>query len=150
MIIKVQHKEQVFDVLIDVEDFNLISKRYTSLKIRSGNGYVVGYVKGSNGKQEYLHRYLSQPKENEFVDHRNRNRLDNRKKNLRNVTPKKNAQNRNVSGRSKSGVRGVEKNHNNWRVRFFVDGQRKSFGSYETIEEAEQIAKIKMGEYGCL
>ena len=52
--------------------------------------------------------------EGEIVDHVNRNKLDNRRKNLRIATPALNALNRASSGKSK--YKGVAKHKNGWQV----------------------------------
>jgi len=59
----------------------------------------------------YLHTVVSRPPKGLWVDHINRNKLDNRSCNLRWVTPSENALNKSQGAkrRSKSGYRGVTK-----------------------------------------
>jgi hypothetical protein len=61
-----------------------------------------------------------QAKPGELVDHVNRNKLDNRRKNLRIVSPQANAVNRGASGRS-SNYKGVAKKGKGWQV--YVGGK---------------------------
>jgi predicted extracellular nuclease len=56
-----------------------------------------------------------QAKPGELVDHINRNKLDNRRENLRIVSAQVNAINRGVTGRS-SKYKGVTKQRNGWQV----------------------------------
>ena len=78
------------------------------------------------------------------VDHRDRNTLNNRWKNLRDVTQRVNAQNRVVNKTSKSGVRGVyqPKGTSRWHVQIGVDGKRIHVGYYSSFEEAIAARKV--------
>ena len=73
-----KHENKI--IIIDKEDFLKIkSSRWCIQKI-SSFFYVVS---GNRDKRIYLHRILLEAKLNEFVDHKDHNTLDNRKKNLR-------------------------------------------------------------------
>lgn len=96
-----------------------------------------GYARRSYGprgevRRVLLHRLVMDAKDGEIVDHRNRNKLDNRRCNLRICSAKDNARNR-------SGVTGVsfDKSRNKWAVRYL----RKFYGRYETKAEAEAAFK---------
>lgn len=95
--ITLTRKGQDFTVLLDEEDLPLV---------RSVKWYVNnGYARTADGV--YMHRLLTGF---DVVDHKNRNRLDNRRRNLRDVSTAANIQN--TGYRSKSGskvrFRGVE------------------------------------------
>jgi len=76
--------------LIDKADWDLINKTKW-FAIKDAKGF---YARGKiNGKTVALHRYLLNP-QNEIVDHINRNTLDNRRSNLRLVTPSQSSKNR--------------------------------------------------------
>jgi hypothetical protein len=98
----------------------------------SGEGYAVRRLpKRQGGKIVYLHRVLL-PDAIE-VDHKNTDKLDCRKENLRAVTHAQNQQNRKGANKnSRSGVRGVSWNKRDkcWVAKVEVDGKthRKSFG----------------------
>lgn len=91
---------------------------------------------------------------NEFVDHKNRNSLDNRRCNLRLAT--RNENNRNVERpKSKSGFRGVHSNYGQperWKALIMVNGKQIYLGTFATKEEAGEAyksASIKYhGEFG--
>lgn len=77
---------------------------------------------------------------NLYTDHVNRNKLDNRKVNLRWVTASENAKNVGVHKDTKSGVKGVSYKKGRkscWQAR--VD--KKTLGYFKTIEEAENCIK---------
>lgn len=106
------------------------------------------YVTGRNRKARRnsgisLHRFLMEAGEGVFVDHINRNGLDNRRENLRLVTPGESVQNRGIAGRtSKSGVRNVvwSTQAKKWAVRIKVGGKLHHFGFFTSVEEAAPVA----------
>jgi hypothetical protein len=106
-----------------------------------------GYV--TFGTQNALHRCIIGAKKGEFVDHINRNKLDNRKSNLRIVTRKQNNQNLSLSKRNTSGTRGVcfVKKANKWRSKISINGKETHIGLYSTYEEAVDARKNAELEY---
>ena len=86
--------------IVDDEDFKWLSKKSWRL---SGSGYVVR--KSGNGKHirwHFMHRDILEYRHGKIphgmqVDHENGKRLDNRRSNLRLVTPKQNCANRSTS-----------------------------------------------------
>lgn len=82
----------------------------------------------------YMEGYLP---ENE-VDHINRNKLDNRWANLREVGRSCNVRNRDLSPLNKSGVKGVsyDKYRNKWTVRLRYNNKYKYFGRYINFSDA--------------
>lgn len=76
---------------VDPDDFDHLSKHSWYYK----DGYALAKI---NGKETRMHRLVM--RENDplkVVDHKNRDRLDNRKENLRVFTPRQNANNRETS-----------------------------------------------------
>jgi hypothetical protein len=82
----------------------------------SPRGYARTWVRNVDGTRKYvhLHRLVTQAKEGEIVDHKNRDKLDNRKTNLRIASSALNALNRGSSGKSK--YKGVAKHPRGWQV----------------------------------
>ena len=82
-----------------------------------------------------------------FVDHINRNTLDNRRENLRIVTPHQNAINTSTSNRNTTGILGVRiDERNKWESRLCVNGKNMRLGRFNTKEEAI-IARLKAEKY---
>lgn len=107
--------------------------------------YVHAGLTDSRGKQKSvcLHRWITNAPKGMVVDHIDHNTLNNTASNLRIVTNAENQQNRKGAKQSnKSGVRGVSwhKKNNKWLVILGIDRERKYFGSFNTVEEAERVA----------
>lgn len=111
--------------------------------------HVQGYaVRKSKGKAILMHRLIMNTPEGMDTDHINRDKLDNRRENLRVCTHAENMRNRNIhrpykprtpgssAGRiSFSTLRGV------WEVKVQRNGIRKYYGSYKKKEDAETVVK---------
>lgn len=121
---------------IDKEDLSEVCKHKWSLK---DNGYVRTLV---NGKTKYLHNIILERDGDRYitVDHINRDKLDNRRKNLRVVPHFINMHNRSVG----NGVRRVRHNKTNpFRAATQVNGQYIWIGYFKTEQEAnEAIQKV--------
>lgn len=77
------------------------------------------------------------------VDHINRDRLDNRRSNLRVLTPAGNRQNTSSACGSSSQYRGVywDKELGKWRAALKVGGKRIHLGRFTDEDEAGQVAR---------
>ncbi len=140
-------KEQVvYDILIDTEDYSKIENYYWSI---TPSGYVHSRT---NGSSNILHRFLMNTPEHLQVDHINRNPIDNRKINLRNVEPYINARNKKISSKNTSGCQGVDyqKKENKWRARWATSPNTYKQKAFETKEEAIEYRKLKEKEYNYL
>ena len=120
----------------DIEDIPKIS-RY---KWYYGCGYA--NVKNRKIKHMAMHRLILNT--DQFVDHINHDKLDNRKENLREVTKSQNAMNMNTKGIT------MQKN-GHWTAQIRKNGKTVNLGTYEHKEQAlfarwyaEQLA---FGEY---
>ena len=96
-----------------------------------------GYAKrlvNINGKRVvvFLHRVIANAKPREIVDHINRNRLDNRKENLRIVNFKINGINKGPRKNTTSKFKGVAKHKGGWQV--YIN--KKYIGLFKTELEA--------------
>lgn len=125
--------------LIDFEDFEKVSNYFWS--------YTKGYAIKSENRQP-MHRFIlglgSEDRYKVEVDHINRNRLDNRKSNLRVVTRQENMYNKSEYKNNTSGVRGVKWNkaRQKWQVQINFDKKRIHLGMFTDLEEAKQ-ARLK-------
>lgn len=106
--------------------------RYARTYRQEGSG-----TRGRRIVSEYLHRLILNPPADKHVDHINGDRLDNRRENLRLVTPSENAQNQ-THANGRSGIRGVVWNgtSSTWIGSIQVDGRRVHVGTYATKEDA--------------
>jgi hypothetical protein len=102
----------------------------------------IGRYVGRMEKQRtvYLHRQLLglRPGDRKHGDHCNRNSLDNRRCNLRVVSPSINYHNRSTSRRNTSGVIGVSfyPKRGNWRAVAYADGRAIYLGTFGTFAVA--------------
>lgn len=102
----------------------------------SNKGYPCSRI---NNKIVLLHILLvGRAPEGYVNDHINRNKLDNRRKNLRVVTIQENNLNSNLSKNNKSGHNGVSwyKPYNKWVAYAHKDYKRHTIGYYKDLEEA--------------
>lgn len=118
------------------------------------NGYV--YVKVL-GRSYRAHRlawlYMTGKWPRRQIDHRNRDRADNRWKNLRLATQSQNIANRGARADNALGVRGVRRHGNKFSAKINVNGKRKYLGLFATVEEAASAYKAEAtaawGDYVC-
>ena len=81
------------------------------------------------------------------VDHKNRNKLDNRWVNLRLATHAENQHNCGIQSNNTSGFHGISLTKGKWQARIKTHGRRRSLGLFRTPEEAHAAylkAKIEM------
>jgi len=122
-----------FEILADAEELEKL-KHYSWCV--SAQGYAVANIKGRVVK---MNRYILGLDNcvGKIVDHINKNKLDNRKTNLRFCSPKDNARNISVSKNSKSQVLGVRKTkYGKYNVRIVADRKEHHIGNFENIEDA--------------
>lgn len=110
----------------------------------NSNGYVSRPA--PRGKHHiYLHReVMNLSRGNALqVDHFNRDRLDNRRHNLRTVTRAQNLQNTSSSRRGSSRFRGVhwDRRAARWRAEVKVDGRAYRIGSFTSERAAADAAR---------
>jgi hypothetical protein len=135
-------KEYVGETIVD-DDLYYELKEYTFHLIE---GYV-GITK--NKVSIRLSRFITNCKDHILqVDHRNGNTLDNRRENLRIVTPTQNCQNRRSRIGSTSQYIGVHYNndYDYWSVNITFDGVRYELGHFDTELEAVYARDLKAKE----
>lgn len=139
--------------LIDECDYESVKKHCW---YESNSGYLITRLDSKT--QIMLHRYIMLGENSKFdketlIDHRSRDKHDNRRSNLRFANPSENARNTSVSINNTSGYLGVSEyiQGKKWRAYIFVDGKFISLGYYDNIEDAvaaRKEAEIKyFGEF---
>lgn len=136
-----------FSFLCDIEDLRIARKVFWSA---DSEGYV------TNGKFGQFHRLIINAPAEIEVDHKNRNKIDCRKRNLRACTHAENLRNRGALSNNTSGYKGVSlvKASKKYKAGINKYGKHIYLGSYDTPEAAAQAyneAAIKHhGEFACL
>lgn len=121
--------------IIDSEDLEKIKPYYW---FKNKKGYARNSAKtGIEDKTILMHRYIMNVDKNDILDHKNRNRLDNRKSNLRIVTYSENALNCRISSKNKSGYKGISIDKNNkYSVSITLNKKVNYIGTYKNIDDA--------------
>lgn len=118
----------------------------------SPGGYALNYHTGFH-RMVYQRMTGLEIRRGYYVDHINRDPLDNRRENLRVAAPRHNAANGRLRSRNTSGFVGVSKNHDRYMAT--IDATRRIYiGTYSTAEEAawmrDQWAMPLHGEFARL
>ena len=82
-------------------------------------------------------------------EHHSNDYVDNRRSNLRIVTPRQNMLNQGLISTNKSGVTGVYRNNRNskWVAQINVNGKTKHIGVFEELEDAKEARHHAEQEY---
>lgn len=131
-------------VVVDDEDYNYLSQ-WTWFVTKKGNGYPARtkHNKNKPDKTIFMHRIINKTPEGKQTDHINRNKLDNRKENLRTVNNTMNQINKGLQKNNVSGYPGVSKRPNGkWWARLYYNGKMFSLGCYEKIQDAVEARKV--------
>ena len=133
LILKDKYGEIVGIAIIDIDNVEIISKHKWHLK--KNCNYASTEEKG---KTILLHRFIIDAKEDDVVDHIDRNRLNCMKENLRIVNMSENAKNRGIRNDNSSGVTGVgwSEQKNKWVAYIYYDNKHMYLGAFDNKEEA--------------
>ena len=124
--------------LIDGEDFEYLSQWKWYL---NSNGYARATLPGSD-KKTYMHQLVNKTPKGLVTDHINRDKLDNRKINLRTVEVIQNSRNRGLSNFNTSGHRGVSwTKTNKWEVYIWLKNKKIHIGRFTDFTEATKARK---------
>ena len=130
----INHKK-VGESKINLEDIDKIKNKKWTLS--NTIGYVICRI---NNYTIPLHRYLLDLKkgDNKITDHINRDRLDNRRKNLRLTNWSGNSFNTTKRKNCSSKYKGVSycKERNEWIAQISIDGKNTNLGRFKTEKEA--------------
>lgn len=127
--------------LVDADDYEYLSQwkwqydgRYASRVPR---------VNGVTQKKLYMHRAIIGENSHKDIDHLNRNKLDNRRSNLKPCTRQENTRNRDLISTNTSGVTGVTwvKRIDKWMAQIRLNGKNIFLGNYDDINSAIEARK---------
>ena len=144
-----QKKKKIGETIVD-EDIYYKLKEYKWFKSKN---YVCALI---DNKIINLNRYVMDYTGQNIVDHINNNPLDNRKCNLRIVTPQQNNMNRKSTKDSSSKYIGVtfDKRNNKWKAFIKINGKSVHLGTYDNEldagKERDIATREHYGEYGNL
>lgn len=131
--------------IVDDEDFDSLSKFTWHL---ATNGYAA-----KDGGMVLMHRLIMGVGKGQRIDHANRDKLDNRRCNLRIATASQNNANSRKRTNATSKYKGVsfENYTGRWKVQIKRDGKTKNLGRYDTEREAalvyDKAAKEVWGQF---
>lgn len=117
--------------LVDAADYDWLSQ----YNWRFHNGYA---ARQERRKNIYMHREIARPPDGMMVDHINRNKLDNRRANLRPCTRRQNIRNQAAKTGSASRFKGVEyrKDRDKYYARIRFQGRRLWLGTFTDNRDA--------------
>jgi len=148
---------------VDNNDYKFLSQyKWLALSCGSGGPYAARKVV-VNGKDKVvmMHRVIMMILDGDYVDHKNRDPLDNRKENLRVCNASQNAfnsrkQNGNYSSKyvGVSYVTNEKVKYKKWTSYFKKEGKNIYLGHFKTEKEAalayNKAAKNNIGRFACL
>lgn len=124
-------------MICDLDDW----ERLKDIKWSVGkHGYVIGRDTQNDCIVKF-HQQVLGKYDGLVIDHINRNKLDNRKCNLRLVTQTENTWNKSIGKKNTSGVLGVYPHKNKWCASITYNHKKYFLGVYENIEDAEKARK---------
>lgn len=139
--------------IVDDDEFEWLSK----WEWHFSGGYAVRTRsrkhEGKTGKAIFMHRIIMRTPPGMVTDHINRDKLDNRRSNLRVCSASENQHNRVANKHNTSGYKGVSwhKRIGKWQAKITVRNKLKHLGYYLTPELAHEFyclaADILHGEY---
>jgi hypothetical protein len=144
--------------IVDPEDFERLNKHKWHATRGNNTFYAARTIRvGKKRISLKMHREVIHPPDHLFVDHINRNGLDNRKANLRSATHLQNSWNARMSRRSAySKYKGVtfRRGPRKWIAMISVAGERIFLGSFKDEIQAakayDKAAKKYHGEFAVL
>lgn len=140
--------------VVDDVDYDLVS-RYRWYATKGWNTsivYAYGFV---NGKTERMHSLILGKEPGKVTDHIDNNGLNNRRANLRLVTPQQNTVRQRRRRNAIHPYRGITKSSpNRWAAQIGLNGNTVGLGHYDTPEEAarayDRAAWEAWGEFAVL
>lgn len=126
-----------------LEDYALISKSdVTVARQVFWRKTEQGYARGRNpitGKEVFLHKHITGTDKNTVIDHKNRNKLDCQRDNLRIADKQVNSLNRDIQRNSTTKCKGVsyDKRRDKYRAYGKLNGKQIWLGYFSTVDAAQ-------------
>jgi hypothetical protein len=155
-VLYINFRGTTYNCFVDNEDMHHLIDLGISWNGHTGKTdevYVRGTLPTVNGKRRsvLLHRYLLNAPERMYVDHKDRNPMNNRRSNLSIVEPSESAQNKGLYSSNKSGHRGVywHEKKQRWVSQVRVNGKvyNKTSKNKEDAIKAVEDLRSKHFEY---
>lgn len=133
--------------IVDDEDYEWLNQwkwQYHASPSGKG-GYARRTVRSKSLPKGYLiimmHRLVNNTPDGFITDHRNRNKLDNRRRNLQTATASSNKFNTDLRADNTSGVKGVwwETGVGRWVASIALEGKRVTLGRFDDFEDAVNL-----------
>ena len=132
--------------IVDDADFSFLNQYNWQC---DSSGYAVRDIGGRKDKKRTLmHRLINKTPNGFHTDHINRDKLDNRKENLRTTTPSQNILNSKLSKNNTSGYKGISWYKNRWAVRIKFNYKGIYLGRFKLLSEALNTRKLAEQKYG--
>lgn len=152
MTIKVKTlKHGIKDILFDDSDFTLL-KKYSWCVTKIGHNFYTSAYDPNKYKitkkhdRVYMHRLLMGEHKGKHIDHINHNGLDNRRNNLRIVSPSVNSLNKGVEKANSTGFSCVTKRFNKYKASIRYNKKYIHGGFFKTPEEAFHKVQLMKNE----
>lgn len=134
-------------VLVDESDYDRVSKKSWRVYKTNGGRYK-NIQHRDNNVTIYLHRFVLEASPNQFIDHKNRDTLDNRRSNLRFCSPFQNQGNRARNFNNSSQFKGVSiYRDGRWRARINKGYKGLHIGYYKSEKDAALAYDRKARKY---
>ncbi|MGO5114894.1 hypothetical protein ACTQ33_07655 [Candidatus Avoscillospira sp. LCP25S3_F1] len=127
----------VAEFFFDIEDLPIIQSR-TNWYVDKGGYLTSSYYYAGIRRIVRFHRIVMHAGPDQYVDHKNRKRYDNRKNNLRCCSYAENNRNRGLRSTNSSGVIGVsfDKRRKKWTASITFNSRKIFIGRFENKEDA--------------
>ena len=144
---------------VDDEDYEKINQYKWRFSNKQGVATQVqisgsGKLGTQKRKTLLLHRFILNAPRGLEVDHKNGDKLDNRRSNLRVCSHAENMRNRKVSKATLSGFKGVRSNGSRWQAYIMFNEKFINLGQHDTRKDAarayNKAALVYFGEFARL